>query len=356
MVVNQQAPTLRRCSGTETWQDPHPLNTSPSVFASRTTMSWAASTVLFLVHALYRAYCFVRHAWRSLVRRKVRIEAIGPLSKKPQHLGVILAQRTDFQSPEHVEAMTESACRVVDWCRQLQIPHVSVYDRTGTLLSVSRDIVDELDAERIETQTSTTLHPLPPRDKRPLTPPPSEHSQATSRSWSPEPAGRSIVTLRCPSRDHVRDDVDDPNLLPSLRKRHHLPSSPSSPPFTVTLHLLSRDAGKPQLAEAAQRLARLRSHSSDTADIKTIDAIVFGMTGLPEVDLMIVHPLSGTSNWPIELHGFPPWQIRLAEIYYDAPRPFDFVAWWKGSVRSLSEDAFCMALRMYGGAEFRVGK
>jgi len=97
-------------------------------------MSFAATALLLVAHALYRLYRFVWHAWRSLVRRNVRIESIGALSKTPKHLGIILAQRTDFQSPEHVEAMVETACRVAEWCAAMQIPNVSVYDRTGMFM------------------------------------------------------------------------------------------------------------------------------------------------------------------------------------------------------------------------------
>jgi dehydrodolichyl diphosphate syntase complex subunit NUS1 len=118
----------------------------------------------------------------------------------------------------------------------------------------------------------------------------------------------------------------------SLPTRAHTLQASSSNPFTVNLHLLSRDAGKPQLAEAARRLAASKPDKDAKLDVQAIDSLIFGvlslhaamfdtfaetsidMTGLPEVDLIIVHPLSGSSNWPIELHGFPPWQMRLAEI------------------------------------------
>ena len=41
-----------------------------------------------------------------------------------------------------------------------------------------------------------------------------------------------------------------------------------------------------------------------------------GPYGLPSPDLMIVHRTApaGQMRWPVELGGFPPWQMRLTEI------------------------------------------
>lgn len=42
-----------------------------------------------------------------------------------------------------------------------------------------------------------------------------------------------------------------------------------------------------------------------------------GELGFPEPDLMIVHQVSPSHpRKPLELYGFPPWQIRLTEIRY----------------------------------------
>jgi undecaprenyl pyrophosphate synthase len=46
---------------------------------------------------------------------------------------------------------------------------------------------------------------------------------------------------------------------------------------------------------------------------KNVISVCVGESGLPAPDLMIVHSTS-CEHRPLELHGFPPWQIRLTEI------------------------------------------
>jgi len=48
--------------------------------------------------------------------------------------------------------------------------------------------------------------------------------------------------------------------------------------------------------------------------------------GLSSPDFMIIHPIDffDTSSTPPELHGFPPWHIRLTEILFVVPICPDF--------------------------------
>jgi dehydrodolichyl diphosphate syntase complex subunit NUS1 len=109
------------------------------------------------------------------------------------------------------------------------------------------------------------------------------------------------------------------------------------------LYIISRKASKPAIASTARSLARLQSHKS--MDIKrspgveefdlsvqTLGSLLEGTEfvllhwhhpdiytgkhGLPAPEFMIIHSISPSTHnpTPIELHGFPPWQIRLTEI------------------------------------------
>ena len=115
-------------------------------------------------------------------------------------------------------------------------------------------------------------------------------------------------------------------------------SEPAPPPFT--LHILSRRAGKPAIAEVANALLRRRSAAPSLKDggqsLATSEAEIssllegyaliphldlprsyapLGDNGFPEPDLMLVHHIhpNPTSDL-LDLHGFPPWQIRLTEF------------------------------------------
>ena len=108
-----------------------------------------------------------------------------------------------------------------------------------------------------------------------------------------------------------------------------------------SLHILSRESGKPALANTATLLARQyksvqhpvsQDFTATQADINTLLEGIFtlirlggicsrpmtGKYGFPGPDLMLIHNIL-PHKWSrnvLELHGFPPWQIRLTEFQY----------------------------------------
>jgi dehydrodolichyl diphosphate syntase complex subunit NUS1 len=105
--------------------------------------------------------------------------------------------------------------------------------------------------------------------------------------------------------------------------------------------------------------------------------ILPGDNGVPAPDLVIVHHCSPAkrSRSPLELHGFPPWQIRLSEIQwahsslvrypihpvfshdeYAATYWRWLMPWRRRQVVTLSEAKFRLALDDYASAEMRLGK
>ena len=116
---------------------------------------------------------------------------------------------------------------------------------------------------------------------------------------------------------------------------------------TFTLHLVSPDTGKPTIAAVADSLFRkaangLRRNAvpvatdaelfkisvSDLQDILEgiemichtspllMSVFLVGDRGYGPPDLMIVHNVTvpKRQSAPLELHSFPPWQVRLTEI------------------------------------------
>lgn len=112
---------------------------------------------------------------------------------------------------------------------------------------------------------------------------------------------------------------------------------------TFMLQLVSRDTGKPTIAAVADNLLRGIPHRSprrtekgvEEFDISVLDmeAILegnekiyrawsklkrlnLGRGGYKAPDLTIVHHVTVPRRQcpPLELHSFPPWQLRLTEI------------------------------------------
>jgi len=94
------------------------------------------------------------------------------------------------------------------------------------------------------------------------------------------------------------------------------------------------------LAEAAHE-----GHlTSDDIDIKLLDEKIESSSKITEPDLLLV--LGGPY---LRLQGFPPWQIRLTEIFHQ-PSP----AWLPSP--DLTYQHLWDAMTSYQGSEQRIGK
>jgi len=167
----------------------------------------------------------------------------------------------------------------------------------------------------------------------------------------------------------------DVNL--DIRQLSRIIGTQGHSPETFTLHLVSPDTGKPTIATVADSLLRKaanglrRSAVPVTADAELfkisasdLQDILEGDRGYGPPDLMIVHNVTvpKRQSAPLELHSFPPWQVRLTEIHYNGysglrdrwmrakffPRAKTWIM--------ISEVDFRRALDEYSSAEFRLGK
>lgn len=326
-------------------------------------MSHLGLLALFIIHAFHRLKRFL--SWlvpaptpKPLLARRRRI---------PTHLAVILvpdAENYDARVEETV--MEECVEQVVDWCKELGMQRLSIYERDGVLSRKSRYASPGFSQEPIDLSDNTALKP--PRG--PPTPPASD-TDSTSRPRSPEfelGASRfSVATFQIPYL--TRDDASEAEK--KSHRRHRKSQIFESKPRrqTLTLHFLSRESSKPAVAAAARTLALERAPSSRKnrgsfdLTIESLNGVLEGNTGFPSPDFIIVHSLY-PSTAPLELHGFPPWQSRLSEIYYAPRRPrvlryiLRFLPRSKpmSTALALSEMGFRRALDEFSDAEMRLGK
>lgn len=119
--------------------------------------------------------------------------------------------------------------------------------------------------------------------------------------------------------------------------RRHSPSQ-----FCITLHVLGPDDAKQAIANAANAL--LSTRRTGSVDVGTIEDVLSHSSYPGEPDLLILH---GGARQVSTLHGFPPWLVRLAEIYHD----FDAT-----SYEPLTVHTFEKAVGRYMRAEQRYGK
>ncbi|KAH9837211.1 uncharacterized protein C8Q71DRAFT_757185 [Rhodofomes roseus] len=327
-------------------------------------MSWLASFTLAAFHAVY---------WLVTIAKRLLTIADQPLplaaarQKLPSHLALLLVTDHRHNSDATEDSMIESVERAVTWCRAAGIDRLTVYDREGLLSTLSLDIRKRLVKRPATPSTDSDLET---EIEFPLTPPSSDDSD--SRPLSPDsevtPCKLKVTTVQIPG--HAEKGKRKALGVKSTTRRRR-PTLGEPTPTSFTLHILSRKSGKPAIAEVANALLRRRSvdrsssrmdkNDRQPASLETeVTSLLQGDGGFPEPDLMIVHHMVASStNDLLELHGFPPWQIRLTE--FDDYKPMDI--WWRGwghqrrtAGRPLDEIEFRKALDTYAAAEMRLGK
>ncbi|KZT02646.1 uncharacterized protein LAESUDRAFT_661349 [Laetiporus sulphureus 93-53] len=332
-------------------------------------MSWLASVVLAILHSVY--WLVIR--LQSLLTIKNDPEFLTAERKKvPKHLALLLVTDDAVDAEEAESLLAESVERAAAWCRKVGIARLTVYDREGILEKASLDIRERLqkhlDIYSVETNDEFEL-------EFPLTPPSSEDSDSQPSTPDAEhsPFELNVRTL------HVSDAVSKTHkkalgVKTTLRHRRseHVGREPTVAPLTV--HILSRQSGKPAISQVASALLHKRRTdlrescppaASDEFPMFTerdLNDILEGKEGFPSPELMIIYRISPrTARMPLELHGFPPWQIRLTEFYFDElPNKW---RWWRpsesgasGAGQPLQETTFRRALDDFAAAEMRLGK
>lgn len=315
-----------------------------------------ASLFLWFLHLLHALLVFLTTRFQK--RRHSPPQPVSAYrSKLPKHLAIILVSDVAV-NPKHTEELyLECLVRVVKWCRALGIEQLTAYDAEGVLLGYS-DVIQE----RLALHDDLPTDESESEPEYPLTPPLSEASE--SRSHSPDfedfPVQLNVTTVRCFKKgaSHNR-----PREV-AVRRRAHHKRSPYNP---LTLHIISRSASKAAIASAARSLLdeefRKRQNSHDLERVKTYELPISELNsilegGLPSPDFMIVHHVYPQDPQPpLELHGFPPWQIALTEIHQTIIHDVAPLKHIHDSMQILiTKEAFCRALDEYAGAQFRLGR
>lgn len=267
------------------------------------------------------------------------------LSRLPEHLSVVL--KYDPSSDDGLETLLDEVAELSAWSAAAGIPLLSVYEKSGVLkqyMSALHEIVQ---------QKLVLYFGRPP-------------SSPTLRVFAPNHPSLSLV----PS----------PNLSANGNGATNGDHGPSPSPSHLDLLLLSESDGRDTLVDLTRTLAEMaQAHKLRPKDITVdlVDAEISATTSIPapppqsaphahgsgsqsngevkdsgdrlhtEPDLLIVFAPY------IKLDGYPPWQIRLTEIFCVGDSGGDV----SGRMRTRVEyQSFLRALWNYAGAEFRFGR
>ncbi|KAL9011479.1 MAG: hypothetical protein Q9173_003678 [Seirophora scorigena] len=219
-----------------------------------------------LMHALFSVYIRFRQAYHIVLDRVFAIlfyhhrapelikQDIQALTKLPQHLSVILDLKEEEQGFAGLEKLLDDVAEISAWCAGAGIPMLSVYERTGAL----KDHV-----QRTHRAVASKLHAY---------------------------FGRHVPSL----------EIQAPHV-PSFPDGEDPGQSPSS----------AAEDGRSTLVDLTKTLTEMSQRSKLSVNDISLDLIdaEISESVMTEPDLLI---LFGPY---IQLQGYPPWQIRLTEIY-----------------------------------------
>ncbi|KAL2756779.1 hypothetical protein ACRALDRAFT_2101653 [Sodiomyces alcalophilus JCM 7366] len=261
--------------------------------------------VFTLIHIIFSVYIRLRQGWHTVLYRirsiafyHHRTPAIiekdtATLEKKPQHLSVILKMDQAGRHGPELERLVNEAAEIAVWCACAKIPMVTIYERTGLfkryLPQVQQVIVQKFRSYFGRHQPSLTIS-MPHGDEILETPALGDFARA-------DPRHLNVLFI---SAEDGRDSMVD---------------------LTRTLTEMS------QKAKLSPKDIGL-----DLIDAELSEGI------MPEPDLLI---LFGPH---VELDGYPPWPIRLTEIFCLKDN------------QEVGYQVFISALRKFSTAQFRKGR
>lgn len=310
-----------------------------------------AALLLRALHLIYSSALFLCSCWRRLTGTYPQ-PLTATRRRIPKHLAILLVADLNPLSEVSEESLIHSVANAIGWCRTIGTEKLTVYDEHGRLLERVERIRElfpggprEIDAAESETD-------FPP------TPPPSDCSESLSLSTQDDLIVTESIHITGPLVQPF-DEGGQPHAHNSISQN------------SLALCLASRRSSKQAIAAVASSLASQKRKSRrivkqtrrDTFNLSVdvLDGLLEAEDGLSAPDFLIVHSVHPSCT-PLELHGFPPWHIRLTEIYQNrVQNPLTMLKWLtrhSPSVESspLDELSFRQALDEFALAEMRFGK
>ncbi|CAI6286967.1 unnamed protein product [Periconia digitata] len=229
------------------------------------------------------------------------VSDVKNLEQIPKHLSVVLDYHEDDQDQgtAGLEGLVNDVCEIAAWTAAAGIPFLSVYEPTGVL-------------KNYHTQTYAAI-------------------QQTLETYFGS-RRRPTLTVKAPhmtSYSPPGTPSSDPTENGSTTSRPHL-----------TVLLLSELDGRDTIVDLTVTLAQMAQKGDvriDQIDANLIDAELNDHVST-EPDLLIL--FSPT----VVLKGYPPWQLRLTEIFHLPDN------------KGVNYQVFLQALKKFGKAEFRIGR
>ncbi|KAF7592377.1 hypothetical protein BBP40_000295 [Aspergillus hancockii] len=264
------------------------------------------------------AVVYYHHRTPELIRKDVK-----NLDRLPEHLSVILSLRKEEDA---LTVLMDEVAELAAWSVSAGIPVLSIYEKSGVLKSciatLHRNIIDKLSTYYGSPSQQPTLRLFAPH--HPVYQPQSGISIGKSNA-------DSITVLLLSATDGRETFVDLTKTLAEMSQNGKLS------PEDITMELV--DAEISEITTQPSQVATPTSigNKVDSASIVSVK---------PEPDLLLVFKPF------LKLDGYPPWHIRLTEMYCTGSKTNSMV----GYGEAVEYQGFIRGLWHYAGAQMRFGR
>ncbi|KAJ2903313.1 nuclear undecaprenyl pyrophosphate synthase-like protein [Zalerion maritima] len=299
----KEAQQQRKISQRNSIPPPKTSSASSSRFGVRRFIRSQIHLLTFaIIHIVFSIYIRIRQAYHTVLDKVVSVFAhhhntpeliqrdVSPLTKLPKHLSVVL-KLEDHGRGAGLEKLVNEVANIAAWCASAGIPVLSVYERSGILKSYLPE------THRAASQRLSLFFG---RDKPALSlgaphlPSIVSATSATS-AVSPTPSSESSDSgFEDDNGNETNSGFGTTNTLSHLQ-----------------ILLLSEEDGRDSIVDLTKTLAEMSQRgklSPNDISVDVVDAeLKEGVVGDPDL-LVIFGP------YP-DLAGYPPWQLRLTEIF-----------------------------------------
>lgn len=300
------------------------------------------------IHFIFGVYLRIRQILSAILQKYIALrhyhhrtpayiqKDLKNLSRLPEHLSVIL--KYDSSTDDGLETLLDEVAELSAWSAAAGIPLLSVYEKSGVLkqyMSALHEIVQQKLVLYFGAPPSTpTLRVFAPNHPSlsPISSPASTAQTNGSTNGDHRPTNISLNLLLLSESDGRATLVDLTRTLAEMAQAHKLR------PKDITQDLIDTEIS------ATTSIPAVSSPPMLTDGAVRINGAKPSLP--PEPDLLIVFAPY------IKLDGYPPWQMRLTEIFCVGDSGGDV----SGRSRTRVEyQGFLRALWSYAGAEFRFG-
>lgn len=263
-----------------------------------------------IIHTIFSTYVRIRQAYHAVTDRIYVVlyhhhrspeliqKDVKGLSRIPEHLSVILTLEDGGRGGASLESLIDDVAELAAWCACLEIPMLSVYERTGMLKAYI----------------------------------PAAHRAITYKLSLYFGTQQPGLSIRAP---HVASFES----APATPVTSHTPDPNLQPP-QLALLFLSEEDGRDSIVDLTKTLTEMSQRSKLSSTDISVDLVDAELSEgvMAEPDLLIL--FGPKAN----LLGYPPWQIRLTELYHSKDN------------HSVGYQVFLRALYSFANAQMRFGR